>query len=230
MCENSEQPMLGVLLYTRMTMMQITVFGASGKVGTRVVDLALKRGYRVVAFVHKHDRFQGTQNLLVVKGDIRNPRDVEKALKGSKAVISCLSSYRSASRDVLNTAMGVIVPEMKEVNIKRIVTLTGADALAPDEKAHGIHAIFRPVLLLVARRILHDGERHIATLAASNLEWTTLRSPMMNNFGTKGYSLSLQPISPVASVRRQAVAVALVDQLTRRKAIGKAPFILRKGA
>lgn len=207
--------------------MQITVFGASGKIGSRVVSLALARGYTVVAFVHRRNSFKGIPGLIIKSGDIRQPADVEAALLGSQAVISCLSSYRSISRDVLAVGMGVVIPEMKAVGVKRIISLTGADALAPGEKNHGIHILLRPILLVVAGRILRDGERHIAALATSELDWTVLRSPVMNNLGKRGYHLGLQPLSPLASIRRQAVAIALVDQVTRKKAIGRAPIISR---
>ena len=92
----------------------MTVFGASGKVGRLVVMQALKRGYSVVAFVHSHDPFVATTNLRVVKGDIYNADDVGKALKGSEAVISALGSWGTKNRNVLSSAMKVVIPDMDE--------------------------------------------------------------------------------------------------------------------
>jgi putative NADH-flavin reductase len=208
--------------------MQITVFGASGKVGTRFVRLALKRGYRVVAFVHTRDPFAANPKLTVYQGDIRNPRDVEAALKGSRAVVSCLGSWHTKHKDVLSTAMRVIVPEMHELGIRRIVTVTGADAVAPGETLHGAHRLFHTLLKLGARKILVDGEVHMQVLAESGLAWTTLRSPVMNNVGKKGYRLGSTPLSFLATIRRHAVAQALLDQIPDRKFHGKAPLISRK--
>jgi putative NADH-flavin reductase len=208
--------------------MQITVFGASGRVGVRVVELALKKGYTVVAFVHSRNPFQGTPRLIVHQGDIRNPRDVEAALKHSKAVVSCLGSWHSKRKDILSTAMRVIIPEMQAHRIRRIVTLTGADALAPGETPHGSHKLAHILLKIGARKVLGDGEVHMQLLSQSKLAWTTIRSPIMNNFGKRGYRLGFHAISPLATIRRQAVARALVAQIIRPDYVGKAPFISRK--
>ena len=209
--------------------MQITVFGASGKVGVRVVELALKKGYSVVALVHRHNPFQNTiPNLTVRQGDIRNPQDVEDALRGSRAVVSTLGSWHSKHKDILTTAMRVIVPEMKTFGIRRIVTLTGADALAPGEKPSGTHKLTHVLLGIGAGKVLGDGEAHMRVLNESGLVWTTVRSPVMNNFGAHEYRLGMHPVSLRATIRRQAVAQALVDQIRRPEFIGKAPIISRK--
>ena len=209
--------------------MQITVFGASGKVGVRVVELALKRGYRVVAFVHRRDPFQGTPNLIIKRGNIRNPQAVEEALKGSKVVISTLGSWHGKHQDILTTAMRVIIPEMEILGIRRIVTLTGADALAPGETANGTHKLTHILLGIAAGKVLGDGEAHMRVLAESKLAWTTLRSPVMNNFGAHDtYRLGLEPLPLHATIRRQMVAKAIVDQIRRPEFVRKAPIISRK--
>lgn len=210
-----------------MKAIQITVFGASGKVGTRVVKLALKRGYVVKAFVYGNNPFEETANLTVVEGDIRDPRQVEAALKGSRAVVSCLGSWHTKRKDILVTGMRVIIPEMKQLKIRRIVTLTGVDALAPGEEAEGLQRYTRPLFRLVAGKVLQDGELHMRLLSESGLAWTTVRSPIMNNFGRRRYVLGFTRPSPFATVRRQAVAKALVDNIPRPQFVGKAPIISR---
>ncbi len=208
--------------------MQITVFGASGKVGRRVVRLALQDGCTVVAFVHRHSRLPEHPKLRVVQGDVRNPGDVEKALKGSRAVISCLGSWGRGPKDVLTAGMSVIIPEMESLKIKRIVSLTGADALLPDQNPEGVHALTHGLMQALAGKILFDGERHLRMLAESSLAWTVLRAPRMNNFGAQTRRLTLYPLSPLASIRRQQVAESLLEQLKRTKTIGKAPYISRR--
>src|SRR4051812_42365964 len=100
--------------------MQVTVFGASGKVGRLVVAEALQRGYSVKAFVHSRNPFEDSPKLKVVKGDVYDSDDVAKALRGSDAVISCLGSWGSKRRDVLSSAMRMIIPAMTEQKIGRI--------------------------------------------------------------------------------------------------------------
>lgn len=196
--------------------------------GRRVVKLALAQGYTVVAFVHRRSNLPEHPKLLYVQGDVRNPSDVEAALRGSKAVICCLGSWGKGPKDVLTAGMSVIIPEMKAMKVKRIISLTGADALLPDQTPTGVHAVMHALLQAFAGKILFDGERHLRMLVESGLDWTVLRSPVMNNFGAQKRRLTLYPLLPFATIRRQQVAESLVEQLKRTKTIGKAPYITRR--
>lgn len=207
--------------------MQITVFGASGKVGRLVTSLATQQGYTVVAFVHAHNPFIENDQLSIVEGDIHNLADVVRALNGSEAVISTLGSWGTKNKDILSSAMQTIIPGLQTSNTKRIVTLTGADALLGSEKPHLLQRMSRTGIKLVAPKILLDGEEHLRSLAASGLDWTTIRSPIMNNFGSSKYHLKLQWPLPIRTINRQAVAQALVDQVGRTDFMKQAPTIFR---
>ncbi len=209
--------------------MQITVFGASGKVGSLVVESALRRGYTVVAFVHRTNLFSPSGELIVVRGDVYNKNDVASALRGSDAVISCLGSWGTPKKDVLTVAMRAIIPAMEASGMPRIITLTGSGAKAPGEHETSSH---RLVMVLVkpfpAHKVFLDGERHMELLAASGLSWTTVRSPVMTSFGREGYRLDLKTQSPLATAHRTAVANALLDQLDSTEFLCHAPFIHRR--
>jgi len=208
--------------------MQITVFGASGKVGSRVVEEALRRGYDVVAFVHSHNLFSPTGKLVVVQGDIYSASDVAKALKGSSAVLSCLGSWGTPKKNVLTTAMHAILPAMREQQIERIVTLTGSGAADPHARPGVVHRLLLRLLApFPAGKVFRDGEEHLRLLAMSELEWTSLRSPVMNNLGSS-YALNLKPAKPWETIGRDSVAAAMLDQLETATYVGQAPIIHRK--
>lgn len=209
--------------------MRITVFGASGKVGSRVVELALRRGYLVTAVVHSQDLFVPSNNLLVQRGDIYNMDDVAKSLRGTTAVISCLGSWGTAAKDVLSSAMRAVIPAMEEQGIGRIVTLTGNAAAAPGQKISRGHAGWLGALKpLGAGKVFRDGEEHMRLLANSRLDWTAIRSPIMNNLGGSSYVLDKRPTPLWATVSRLSVATALLDQLDSDEFLGQAPFIRRR--
>lgn len=209
--------------------MQITVFGASGKVGSLVVEAALRRGYTVVAFVHSHDLFSPSGKLIVQKGDVHNAVDVRMALRGSGAVISCLGSWGRKDRFVLTAAMRNIIPAMAEQKIRRIVTLTGSGAYAPKDKVGAVHKLlFYFTAPYPMGKVFRDGEDHMHLLDESSLDWTTIRSPIMNNFGKASYSLNLKSGSPLATISRNAVAMAMLDQVDSDEYIDQAPILHRK--
>lgn len=195
--------------------MQIAVFGASGKVGRLVVQQALQRGFRVVAFVHSHNPFAANPNLTISTGDIYKADDVARAINGSEAVVSCLGSWGTPRRDVLSSAMERIIPAMQAQGVERIVTLTGIGVQAQPSTA----LVFGLRLLqwLPAGKVFADAEKHVQMLAASDLVWTTICSPVINKSPKTAYYLKQKGMNPLRFISRAAVATALLDQLSSKE-------------
>lgn len=206
--------------------MQITVFGASGRVGRLVVAGAVSRGYNVVAFVHSHNPFEGTEGVRVVQGDISDKEAVAAALQGSQAVISTLGSWGTKQKSILEQGMQAILPAMREATITRIITVTGSGAHWSADKPKLSASVGRLLIKLVASKILRDGERHLQLLEASYLDWTSVRSPVMKGSGNT-YALNQKAPSLLASVPREAVATCLVDLLDNGRYSQQAPYIHR---
>ncbi len=208
--------------------MQVTVFGANGKVGTHVVRSLLDDGYTVKAFIYGAHQFSENPNLEIIKGNIYNASDVEQSLVGSDTVISALGSWRTPKKDILTEGMKNIIPAMKTIGITRIISLTGADARAEGDKLSVIHRISRSLLWLIAPKVLHDGEEHIRLLQGSALQWTVLRSPVMNERGSSAYGLSNNRSMPWKTIHRHAVARALINQISVTDELQNSPYLARK--
>lgn len=206
------------------------MFGANGRVGALVVAEALQRGYKVVASVHSKSRLPEKPGLRIVKGDIYNARDVTAALAGSAVAISTLSSWGTPKKDVLTEAMQHIIPVMQTNGKARIISLTGADARAAGDILTALHRLSHASIKVVpgVHKILADGERHIELLEASGLDWTVVRSPVMNKRGDAARSrlTSRRPL-PWATINRQSVAQCLVDLIDDDSYNSQAPFIVR---
>ena len=207
--------------------MQITVFGASGRVGQRVIEVAQENGHSVIALVHAHNPFIESETLRVVEGNIQDESSVRTALKGSQAVISTLGSWGTINKDILSSGMEVIIPAMQASGIRRIISLTGADAQMPNEHPRILQSMSHGIFTMLAPKIMADGERHLRLLQASNLDWTCVRSPVMNNYGKVTYVFRMKWPLPFRTINRQAVAMAMVDQLAANDCIKKAPTIFR---
>lgn len=209
--------------------MQITVFGAAGKVGRQVVTVALARGHKVVGFVHNSSGLPKNKNLRIVNGDVYNPEAVEEAIKGSDAVISALGSWGTPKKDIVKSGIKNIIPAMEKNKVSRIVSLTGHGANAPGDEFDLLHIISRWMLVILAPKILHDGEDHIEQLAASKLDWTVIRSSLMEEHGNPNrFTITLKRPLPLAMIHRHAVATCLVDLAESTDFNKQAPFILRK--
>jgi putative NADH-flavin reductase len=207
--------------------MQITVFGANGRVGSIVVKLALDRGYAVQAFVHKNSNLANDQNLKIIKGDIYNLSDVKKAIKGSDVVISCLSSWGTPKKNILCSAISNIIPAMEDAKIKRLVSLTGADARAANDNLSIMHRLSHVIIKIIGRKVIEDAEKQIKLLEDSSLDYTVLRSPIMNDNGKVEYVLSDKRPLPWATVNRRAVSLAMLKLVSDQTNAGQSPFISR---
>jgi putative NADH-flavin reductase len=205
---------------------QITVFGASGQIGRRVVGLLLERGYRVVAAVHGNSPLSEHEHLTVMTVDIYDAKSVEYALQGSDVVMSALGSWGTKRKDILTVGMQHIIPAMEKLQIRSIVSLTGADARAAGDKMEIIHRLTHIALGVVAPKILRDGEQHIALLEQSQLDWTVVRSPIMSSADNVGYGvLSLHRPLPWQRISRQYVAEAMVRSVEDDEWVRQAPYI-----
>ncbi|HTB48568.1 MAG TPA: NAD(P)H-binding protein [Verrucomicrobiae bacterium] len=207
--------------------MRVTVFGASGKVGQQVVALELGKGYSVTAFVHSHNPFKANKDLKIVTGGIEDQLAIGRALEDSDAVISALGSWHTKSKRVLTCGMNTIIPTMEEQGIRRIITVTGTGALWSGDKPSALDKLNHSLLKLVAPKVLLDGEEHIRLLAASKLDWTCVRSPVMTRDTSTKYRLRLKLPGPLATIPRSAVAQCLVDRLETRDYIRAAPVMYR---
>jgi putative NADH-flavin reductase len=175
--------------------MKILVFGASGKVGRLVITELLGRGHEVTAFVHSHE-LPDTPHLTSVRGDIYDRSSVQAAIANQEVIISALSSWGSKDKNVLSTAMQMIVPAAEAAGIRRLVSLTGDGAQAAGDSV---------------------------SLAHSKLNWVVLRSPVMTNRPAGRYALSVK--SAGLLIPRTTVAKAMTDLAESSEHPGSAPFI-----
>lgn len=194
----------------RLTSMNITVFGANGRVGKFVVRRALDRGHQVTAFVHTHDPFDQHAQLRVTAGDVAHAEAVHDAVQGADAVISTLGAFRRGTGPVLVPGLHAITQAMRQHDARRLVTLTGAGVTRPGQRGGARAHLNRFVLTLMDRTAVVDAERALEILAATDLAWTTVCAPTISNDGPDGYRLIEQMPSLMAKVPGPAVAASLV--------------------
>lgn len=207
--------------------LHVTIFGAAGNIGQLLVHESLARGWTVTAFVHRHHNLPKNDRLTIVQGDIYNPSDVDLALKHADVVLSALSSWGTPKKDVLTSAMSAIIPAMHRRKIARIISLTGAEARANGDELSLIHRLAHFGIVIIGKKVLQDGERHIALLESSNLDWTVIRSPIMSSQDDDHYHLVSKRPMPWAFINRRAVAAAMIDAVIDDRTIKRAPFITR---
>ncbi|MBP7767295.1 NAD(P)H-binding protein [Candidatus Saccharibacteria bacterium] len=78
------------------------------------------------------------------------------------------------------------------------------------------------------KKILEDGEKHIKLLKNSDLDWTVLRSPIMNDQGNpENYGFSGKKTMPWSTINRESVAICLVELVREQGYTNQLPYIKR---
>ena len=207
--------------------MQITVYGASGRVGRLLVNDLVAADHKVIVFVHHYNPFGSLSGVSVMSGSVNDKAAVSAAAAGSTILISTLGSWRTTTKTVVATGTAAIIAAAAEHRIDRVITLTGANALYAADKPTLADRLTHRILRLTAPQILQDGEAHLALLQASSLAWTAVRSPVMLSFGKTAYRLTDKLPSLAATIPRRAVVAAMIDQLKNTDYYQQAPVIRR---
>jgi putative NADH-flavin reductase len=113
-------------------MKRIVIIGASGFVGSALLEEALNRGHQVVALVRNPEKISlKHQNLILRKGDVSIIETVIETCKGADAVISAYNPGWNNPR-IYEETLGnypIILEGTKQSGVKRLLITGGAGSL-----------------------------------------------------------------------------------------------------
>ncbi|MEA2763136.1 MAG: uncharacterized protein QOD47_2420 [Gemmatimonadaceae bacterium] len=157
--------------------MKITVFGATGNVGQRVVEEALSRGHEVVGVVRDPNAVKSPdKRVRLVKGDATNAGDVARVARGSDAVVSAISprpNSRGLPAPSLAANSRALIKGLRDAGVKRVLYVGGASSL---EVAPGKALADLPDFPEIYREEAREGREalDIWRTEAKGLDWTYL--------------------------------------------------------
>ena len=108
--------------------MNITLFGASGMIGSRILDEALRRGHTVNAVVRNPGGIAAQPRLTVVAGDATDAQSVAKSAAGSDIAISAYSP-QSGPQDDLSKNATALLDGLAQAGVGRVISVGGAGGL-----------------------------------------------------------------------------------------------------
>ncbi len=155
-------------------MKSIVLIGASGFVGSAILNEALNRGIQVTAVVRNPENVKTTNaNLTVVKADVSSADKVAEIVKGADAVISAYNPGWT-NPNIYDETLKVypqILAGVKKAGIKRLLIVGGAGTLfvAPGVRVVDSGAI--PAEIMGGVKSL--GEFYLNTLMnEKEIDWT----------------------------------------------------------
>lgn len=151
--------------------MNVLVIGATGRLGSQLVHMALEKGHHVTAFARNiEDLNHYHPHLTYFKGDVLYPALVEAALPNHDIVLSVIGVRKfSGPITLLSQGMGNIVVAMQKLGMSRLITVTGAGILQENERTLIMESLSFPPNL---QNISLDHRRVYDLLKHSGLDWT----------------------------------------------------------
>lgn len=207
--------------------MKIAVIAANGRLGQAFVENALEQGHKVKAGIRGMDPFDAHPHLETMQCDATNAKDLLELFKDQDAVVSCIGHVKGSTPDVQTKATKVLIRTMKQVDLRRFVTVTGTGVRLPGDHVGLVDRFLNLAVSIIDPHRVQDGKNHAALLQASDLDWTIIRVLKLQN--TKPHSFDLKLHGPTKwYVGRKEVAKAMLKVLKNNSFVRHMPIISRK--
>lgn len=201
--------------------MKVALLGATGFVGTAILNEALNRGHMVLAIARHPENVAARERLIVKAGDVYDTDRLAVSIRGSDAVISAFNpGWKNPNlydEQVKGTTS--IIGAIKKADIKRVLWVGGAGGL---EVKPGVRVIDAPDF----PRWVKPGS--LATMNAleqlqkePELEWSFLAPSAEMKPGKRtgkfrlGTDQLLLDANGHSSISVEDFAVAMIDELEK---------------
>jgi putative NADH-flavin reductase len=194
--------------------MKITLYGASGMIGSRILNELISRGHNVVTVVRNPLRIART-DVETRAGDVLDPHGVTETAKGSDAVISAYAPPEDATNKLVD-ATRTLLSSLKQAGVQRFVMVGGAGNL---EVAPGLPIVDTPKFPPEWKSHGLAHKEALALLRASDLDWTSVSPAALIQPGerTGKFRLTGNAFVPdqegQSHISAEDYSVALVDEL-----------------
>jgi putative NADH-flavin reductase len=155
--------------------MRIVVIGATGNIGRRIVQEAVKRGHEVIGVVRDPDAVQSPDPQVgLLKGDATDPNDIARVTKSADAVVSAISprpNARGLPAPSLAANARALIQGLREAGVRRVLYVGGASSL---EVAPGKVLADEPDFPDAYKAEAREGRESLAVWRdeADGLDWT----------------------------------------------------------
>lgn len=195
--------------------MKITIIGATGYTGSKILAEALDRGHEVTAIVRNTDRLSLHPRLKAAKGDATEPASLASLLGGHAVVVSAFNP----GKDETGKGAASIVEAVKRAGGARLVVAGGAGSL---EVKPGIRLLDQPDFPVAWKEgALRTAAFLDALRAEPEIDWTFVSPAAKLSPGERtgkyrvGGDQLLTDESGESRISVEDYAVAMLDEIER---------------
>lgn len=206
----------------------IAIIGATGKAGHYITKTLIEQDYPVKALVRNPEKLTvSSPQLTVLQGDATRMKDIVLLLQGCTYVISAIGQPGN-STPVFSKVTTHIIQAMPAAGIEKYLLITGLSIDVPgdakSERVQQLSAWMRqqyPALIA-------DKQREYQLLAASAVNWTIVRLPMIEQTDNR-YPLAISVTDCTGEkISATDIGYFLTDQLESDAYVRQAPFIANR--
>lgn len=211
--------------------MQIAILGATGRIGSHLVDWAVNEGHSVhvlarsTAYPGMSPSGPANPAPVLTQGDALDPVAVAKVIAGSEAVLSALGPRGAKTPGLLTGAAAAITGAMEQAGIRRLICVSAAGAYITADPH------MNPLVKLILPRILAKQFADVRgmedVIRRTDLDWTLVRATRLVNSPLTGrYRVSPDyPPRGGGKISRADVAHFMEAALTERTWVRAAPAL-----
>ncbi len=208
--------------------MRITIFGATGKTGGHLFRQTLEAGYEITAVARDPSKLAVFRDrLTVVRGDALNPAVVDRAVRGTDAVVCILNT--SFVRAVAETKPVTritqnILNSMKSSGVRRLI-ITSAGIPEPGDMPDLRFSLLLGIGKLIMPPAVEDTIRAARIVQSSDLDWTAFRMVPTNAAPTGRVNAGYIKREIKVFISRVDAATFILKELMENNWVRKAPVI-----
>ncbi|MGT2508079.1 NAD(P)-dependent oxidoreductase [Cupriavidus basilensis] len=191
--------------------MKIAIIGATGRVGTRLIDEALRRGHTVTAIARQAEKLPARQGLATRDADVADTQALASALAGHDVAISTVRFLQTSAAQIVGATKAAAVP--------RLLVVGGAGSLYV---APGVQLVDTPQFPEAYKAEALAGRDFLNALRAeTTLDWTFLSPAALFEPGTRtgayrvGEETLLSDASGKGWISMEDYAIAMIDEVEK---------------
>jgi len=199
--------------------MRLIVFGANGRLGSRIVREGLERGHQITAVVRDPGRLQNSgERLTAVTGDVCDAGSVAAVATGHDAVISAVGPTGNSRPDLVVEAARALIDGLTRAGVRRLVVGGGAGSL---EVAPGVQLVDTPGFPKAWRDIAIAHRDALDVYRTADLDWTYISPAAMLEPGERtgkyrtGTDQLLTDEKGESRISMEDLAIAFLDEVEK---------------
>ncbi len=207
--------------------LKIAVIGGTGKSGKYLVKQLISDGFQLKLLVRDPAKVPYNHpHVEIIKGNIVSIQDIYTLIRGADAVVSTLGLGIPASEPtIFSRAASNIIQVMNDLDVQRYIVTTGLNVDTPFDNKSTSTAAKTVWMRNNFPLSTADKQQEYELLAASNIDWTMVRLPLIEQTDQVfPIAVSLEDC-PGEQISASGLAIFLINQLKTKEFIKRAPFI-----